>query len=149
MAELSTTRPAVVAVLASPEACERVSAIPGACPVSPVEVAIVGDASITALRRAVERVDPDAVVRDVSDGWVLHTIEGAGAREAFARLSELELPATGFAQGQVARVGVRVSVNGDRVDLLVPSMLAAHVRERIEDESRELLTMARPKGAAR
>jgi len=42
-------------------------------------------------------------------------------------------------QGAVARVGVRVLVEGDRVDLLVPSMLATHVLERIEDECRELL----------
>ena len=115
------------------------SALPGACPVSPVEVAIVGDASITALRRAVELVDPDAVVCDVSDGWLMHTLEGPGTRDAFARLSELELPASGFVQGAVARIGVRVLVHGDRVDLLVPSMLAAHLRERIEDECLGLL----------
>jgi sarcosine oxidase gamma subunit len=139
VAELSTTHPGVTAVLGSAEACELVSALPGACPISPVEVAIVGDASITALRQAVQRVDPDAVVRDVSDGWVLHTLRGPGAREAFARLSELELPASGSVQGAVARVGVRVLLEGDRVDLLVPSMLATHVLERIEDECRELL----------
>jgi len=131
--------PAVTAVLASAEACERVSALPGACAISPGEVAIVGDASITALRQAVERIDPDAVVRDVSEGWAMHTISGRGAREAFARVSELELPATGFVQGSVARIGVRVLVDGDRVDLVVPSMLAAHLRGRIEDECGDLL----------
>ena len=139
MAELSTMTPAVTTVLASAEACERVSALPGACAISLGEVAIVGDASITALRQAVERIDPDAVVRDVSEGWAMHTIWGGGAREAFARLSELELPASGFVQGAVARIGVRVLVDGDRVDLLVPSMLAAHLRERIEDECGDLL----------
>jgi sarcosine oxidase gamma subunit len=139
VAELSTTLPSITVVLASAEACERVSALPGACPVSPVEVAIMGDASITALRQAVERVDPDALVRDVSDGWVLHTLEGPGARYAFARLSELELPTFGFVQGAVARIAVRVLVEGDRIHLLVPSMFAAHLRERIEDECRELL----------
>ena len=139
MAELSSTMPAVIAVLATPEACERVSALRGACAVSPGEVAIVGDASITALRQAVERIDADAVVRDVSEGWAMHTISGDGAREAFARLSELELPASGFVQGAVARIGIRVLVAGDRLDLLVPSMLAAHLRERIEDECGDLL----------
>jgi hypothetical protein len=139
VADLSTSTPIVTAVLASAEACQRVNALPGACPVSPVEVAIVGDSSITALRRAVEHVDPDAVVRDVSDGWLMHTLDGPGARDAFARLSELELPASGFVQGGVARIGVRVLVQADRLDLLVPSMLAAHLRERIEDECRDLL----------
>ena len=140
MAELSTSAPTVTAVLASPDACERVSALPGACPISRGEVAIVGDASITALRQAVQRIDPDAVVRDVSDGWAMYTISGERARDAFARLSELELPTSGFVQGAVARIGVRVLVEGDRVDLLVPSMLAAHLRERIQDECRELLS---------
>jgi hypothetical protein len=139
VAELSTSRPVVTAVGASAGACERVSALPGACPVSPVEVAIVGDHSITAVRQAVQRMDPDALVRDVSDGWAMHTLRGPDARVAFARLSELELPTSGFVQGAVARVGVRVLVDGDRVDLVVPSMLASHLRERIEDECRDLL----------
>lgn len=139
MTELSTTFPTVTSVLASAEACERVAALPGACRISVAEVAIVGETSITALRRAVELLDPDAVVRDVSDGWVMHSIEGTRARAAFARLSELRLPASGFAQGAVARVGVRVIAHGDRIDLLVPSMLASHVRDRIEDECGELV----------
>jgi sarcosine oxidase gamma subunit len=137
--ELSTSFPTVTAVLASAEACERVAALPGACRISALEVAIVGETSITALRMALQRVDPDAVVRDVSDGWVVHSIEGSEARAAFARLSELELPASGFAQGAVATVGVRVIAHGDRIDLLVPSMVAAHVRDRIDDECGELL----------
>jgi hypothetical protein len=36
-------------------------------------------------------------------------------------------------------VGVRILVDGDRIDLLVPSMVAAHVRERIEIDGAELL----------
>jgi len=83
--------------------------------------------------------DPDAVVLDVSDGWALVRLEGPGAAEAFARLSELELPAGGFVQGEVARIGVRVLVHRDGIDLLVPSMLEAHLRERVRDDCRGLV----------
>ena len=68
-----------------------------------------------------------------------HTLEGPGSREAFARLSGLELPIEGSLVGEVARVGVRILVDRDRIDLLVPSMVSAHVRERIETDCAELL----------
>ncbi len=85
------------------------------------------------------RLDPDAVVLDVSDGWAVHTLEGPDAREAFSRLSELDLPDAGFVQGEAARIGIRVLVEGDRLDLLVPSALAAHLHERIEADCAELV----------
>ena len=139
MAELRTWAPIVTSVLASADACERVGDLPGACRISPGEAALVGDVSGTAVRAAVVRLDPDAVVLDVSNGWVAHTLDGPGSREAFARLSELELPVTGALTGEVARIGARVLVEADRIDLLVPSMFAAHVRERIEIDCAELL----------
>jgi sarcosine oxidase gamma subunit len=139
VAELRTSTPSVTSVLASAEACDRVSELPGACRVSPGEVALVGDVSEAAVHAAVVRLDPDAVVLDVSDGWSVHSLDGPASREVFARLSELELPATGSLVGEVARVGVRILVDGDRIDLLVPSMLAAHLRERIEIDGAELL----------
>lgn len=139
MAELRTWSPVVTSVLAAPDACERVAGLPGACRVAPDEVAVVGDVSVAALLSAVRRLDPDAVVLDVSDGWAAHTLEGSEAREAFSRLSELDLPEAGFVQGGVARIGVRVLVGTDRVDLLVPSALAAYLRGRIEADCAELL----------
>jgi len=139
VAELRTRTPAVTTVLASSDACDRVSDLPGACRVGPREVALVGDVSEAAVRAAVARLDPDAVVLDVSDGWVVHSLDGPGSREAFARLSELELPASGSLSGEVTRVGVRILVDGERIDLLAPSMVAAHVRERIEIDCAELL----------
>jgi len=129
----------VVTVLASERGCDRVAGLPGACRISPTEVMIVGEASVEVLERAVRGDDPDAVVVEVSDGWALVPLEGEGAREAFARLSELDLPAEGFAQGEVARIGARVLVRTDAIDLLVPSMLEAHVRARVEADCRGLL----------
>jgi hypothetical protein len=42
-------------------------------------------------------------------------------------------------QGEVARIGVRMLVNGDRIDLLVSSMHADHLRDRIRADCAELL----------
>jgi sarcosine oxidase gamma subunit len=129
----------VVAVLAEQTGCDRVTDLPGACRVSPTEVMIVGDASVEVLERAVRGDDPDAVVLDVSDGWALVPLEGPGAHEAFARLSELELPAGGFVQGEIARIGARALVRQGGIDLLVPAMLESHVRERVRTDCRGLV----------
>ena len=129
----------VVSVLASAEGCDRVADLPGACRISPVEVMLLGDVSIEVLERAVRAEDADAVVLEFSDGWALVPLRGTSAREAFARLSELPLPPDGFAQGEVAGVGARVVVTRDGIDLLVPSMVEAHVRERVERDCRGLL----------
>ena len=129
----------VVTVLSSGPGCDRVADLPGACRISPTEVMIVGDASVEILERAVRLDDPDAVVLEVSDGWALVPLEGPGAHEAFARLSELELPAEGFVQGEVARIGARVLVRSGGIDLLVPATLEAHVRERVRTDRRGLV----------
>jgi sarcosine oxidase gamma subunit len=139
VAELRTWAPIVTSVLASAEACDRVSDLPGACRVSPGEVALVGDVSEAAVAAAVARRDPDAVVLDVSGGWDALSLDGPGSREAFARLSALVLPIEGSLVGEVAGVGVRILVDRDRIDLLVPSMVAAHVRERFETDCADLL----------
>jgi sarcosine oxidase gamma subunit len=139
VARFRTSSPPVTSVLASEDACERVAGLPGACRVGPTEVAIVGDVSIAAVLQAVRRLDPDAVVLDVSDGWVAHTLEGPGAREALSRVSELAMPVSGFVQGEVARIGVRMLVDGGRIDLLVPSMHGDHLHERIETDCAVLL----------
>jgi sarcosine oxidase gamma subunit len=140
VAELRTSSPLVTSILASTDACERVAGLPGAFRVGPWEVAIVGDVSKAALLQAVRRLDPDAVVLDVSDGWVSHTLEGPGAREALSHLSQLELPVSGSVQGEVAGIGVRMLVDGDRIDLLVPSMHADHLHDRIRIDCAELMS---------
>jgi sarcosine oxidase gamma subunit len=128
----------VTGVFASPEACERVAAEPDAHRIAPEEAMLLGDVPED-LEAAVRELDPDALVLDVSDGWTLLELVGPDAREAFARISELELPGSGFVQGEVARVGVRVLVDGDRLRLLVPAMWTEHVRERILADAAELL----------
>ena len=129
----------MITVLAAEDACDRVAGLPGACRISPSELMLLGDVSMEVLERAVRGEDPDALLLEVSDGWALVPLTGPRAREAFARLSELRLPAEGFVQGGVAGVGARVLVRPDGIDLLVPSMLEAHVRARIDADCRGLL----------
>ena len=129
----------VVSVLASPGACERVADLPGGCRISPNEVMLLGDVSIEVVEHAVRAEDTDAVIVEVSEGWALVPLHGPRSREAFARLSELSLPADGFVQGEVAGVGIRVLAAGEAIDLLVPAMVEAHVRERVELDCRGVL----------
>lgn len=114
--------------------------LPEAHRVAPTEVMILGEASVEVLERAVRLTDPDALVRDTSEGWIMITLEGPNAQEAFARLSELELPPDGFTQGEVASVGVRVLRWPERIELIVPAMFEAHVRARIASDREGLLS---------
>ena len=127
--------PTVLTVLAPSEVCDRVEAAEGAVllRVAPREVLIVGasPSDLTTL--------PDALVEDVSDAWVSFELEGADAPEAFARLSELPLPSQGWTQGEVAHAAAKVLVEADRITMLVPSMLASHVEERIRADAAEVL----------
>ncbi len=134
------TTPGVVAVLAGPEACDRLESPAGAAllRVAPREVLIIGAADTGAVRAAV--AEPTAIVDDVSDGWAGFVLEGDGVRDAFARLSELELPAEGWVQGEVARAAAKVIVERDRLTVLVPAMLAVHVEQRIRADAAEVLT---------
>ena len=107
-----------------------------ACRVAPDEVLLLAKAGTAA--KVVEAAtgkarshDADAVVLDATDGWVIWTLVGPQAREAFARLSALELPDEGFTQGDVAHVPVKVVALPDRVHLLVPAMWGPYLRGRI------------------
>ena len=72
--------------------------------------------------------DPDARgARRLRRLGGVHSLDGDDAREAFARLSELELPAAGSSQARSRAWRVKMLVDADRIDLLVPAMLAAHV----------------------
>jgi sarcosine oxidase gamma subunit len=129
----------VVAVLAPTDACDRVEASAGmpSIRVGPREVLLVGEADVSSLRAT---VGEGSVVEDVSDAWVALVIEGADARDAFASLSELALPAKGWIQGEVARTGAKVLAGPAAVTILVPAMLAVHVERRIRVDAAEVLS---------
>ena len=138
MAELRRELPSVVAVLASADACDRLTPPAGAVPlrVAPREVLLVGSADMEALSAI---TGEGGLVADVSDSWVRLVLDGADASDAFARISELELPERGWIQGEVARAASKVLVEPGRIEMLVPAMLAEHVEARIRADAAEVL----------
>jgi hypothetical protein len=138
VADLRIELPSVTAVLAPVDACDRLAPTPDAVQlrVAPREVMLVGAVDVSALRAL---VGESALVVDVSDGWVGLVLDGSDAPEAFARISELELPERGWVQGEVARAAARVLVEPGRIAVLVSAMLAAHVEQRIRIDAAEVL----------
>jgi hypothetical protein len=125
--------PELWSVFANEEACDLVMRAPGAGRVAADEVMVRGPIAGD-LRAAIHTVDPDALIREATEGWVEVVIDGADARDVFASVSELLLPdGPGYAQGDVARVGARVYVEDDEIRVLVPASWASHIRGRIDD----------------
>jgi hypothetical protein len=86
------------------------------------------------LRAAIRTVDPDALIRESTEGWAEIVLEGTDARDVFARLSELRLPdGRGYVQGDVARVAARVFVDDSTLHLFVPAPWEAYLRRQVEE----------------
>ncbi|MEP6759434.1 MAG: hypothetical protein ABJB55_09585 [Actinomycetota bacterium] len=139
MAELRTVSPTVFAVLASAHAIDALRVPRGAtmCRVAPREALVIGGSELSAADIVID--EQGAIVEDVTDGWAGFELAGDDVHEAFARLSELELPGDGFVQGDVARIGAKVVAAPGRVTILVPAMLGAFVEERIRTDCAEVL----------
>lgn len=148
MLELRATETGVVTCVASADAVDAVvDAAPDgarAFRIAPDEAMLLADAPdetntvVTAAHERTTGADPDAVVLEVSDGWAAWALDGDATRDAFARLSALELPERGFVQGEVASVPVRVVAEPEHVVLLVPSMWSEHLRSRIRSRCADL-----------
>ena len=128
----------VVHALASDDALGRL-VVPGrarACRVAEDELLLlcarddVGEI-VREVRDRLGAGDADTLVLDVTDGWAAVTLSGRDPRGAFAFLSALELPVEGFVQGEVVRVPAKVVVEADRIHVLVPSMVEAHLHDRL------------------
>ena len=132
MVDLRAVELAVVNVLATAQGCDAVAPVGGfACRVAPDELLLFGGDTLAAATTAATEADPDALVMDVTDGWAAWRLEGAEARAAFSRLSELHLPDEGFVQGEVTRLPVKVLVDATGITLLVPAMWGSYLRERV------------------
>ena len=139
MAELRVVSPTVVAVLASADAIDALR-VPGratTCRVAPREALVVGGPDLSPAGVVVG--EHGAIVEDVTDGWAGYELVGDDVHEAFARLSELELPEDGFVQGDVARIGAKIVASPGRVTILVPAMLGAFVEARIRTDCAEVI----------
>lgn len=138
MLELARTEAAFVSCMASPEALDAMQAtkVVTTFRVAPDELLLIGAPGsgpkvATAAAKAIRQIDDDALAMDVTDGWTVWTLGGADAHDAFERLSMLRLPEAGAVQGDVARLPVKVVVDGERLHLAVPSSWADYLRERI------------------
>ncbi len=139
MAELRVVSPIVIAVIASADAIDALGDLGGAttCRVAPREALVIASSELSTTDVMVD--EPGAIVEDVTDGWAGFELAGNDVHEAFARVSELELPEDGFVQGDVSRIGAKIVVTPGRITILVPAMLAAFVEERIRTDCAEVL----------
>jgi hypothetical protein len=103
--------------------------LPGAYRVAADEQLLLGDRADELLAAAAHA--PLAV--DHSDGFAAFVLAGERAEEAFARLAEFPLPAERpvLVQGLVAHVGAKVLARETELLVLVPSVLAHHLRARV------------------
>jgi len=143
--ELVAARASVVACVASGAAADAAMDAPttSACRVAPDEVLLIGapgeaDAVAAAVTERIVAADPDALVLDVTDGWSIWTLEGDAIRAAFSRLSAIPIPESGFAQGDVVRVPVKLVAEQGRLHLLVPAMWSAYLHGMILERCRTL-----------
>jgi hypothetical protein len=124
--------PELWSVHAVEEACELAMRAPGAGRVAADEVFVRGPIAED-LRAAVRTVDPDALIREATEGWTEFALEGGDARAVFARLSELRLPdGGGYVQGDVARVAARVFVDDDAIHVFVRAPWSAYLGRQVE-----------------
>ena len=124
--------PELWSVHANEEACDLAMRAPGAGRVAPDEVMVRGPIAED-LRAAIHTVDPDALIRESTEGWAEVVIDDGHARDVLARVSELRLPdGAGYVQGDVARVGARVYVEDDGIRVLVPAYWESHLRRRLD-----------------
>jgi hypothetical protein len=114
------------------EACDLAMRAPGAARVAADEVFVRGPIAED-LRAAVITVDPDALIRDPTEGWTEVVLAGGHARAVFAGLSELRLPVGGgYVQGDVAGVAARVFVGDDALHVFVRAPSGAFLRRQVE-----------------
>jgi hypothetical protein len=72
----------------------------------------------------------DALAVDHTDAFTVTRMSGQ-FREAWKRLSAIDMPNTGECQGLIADVPAKALVSSDHVDLLTSSTYEEHVRTRI------------------
>jgi hypothetical protein len=119
-------------VHATEEACDLAMRAPGAGRAATDEVMVRGPIAED-LRAAIRTVDPDALIRESTEGWAEIVLEGGDARDVFARLSELRLPdGQGYVQGDVARVAARVFVEDATLHLFAPAPWGAYLQRQVD-----------------
>jgi hypothetical protein len=114
--------------------------------IAPDELILVGEPGTgpelaDALGRAVGEHGPAALVVDHTDGWSLHSLEGADLDEVWARVSHVPLPAVSderptFVVGRICDVAGKAFVRSGRVDILTGAEAREHVEHRLAEAGR-------------
>jgi hypothetical protein len=134
--ELAPLSAAVIACLAAPAELDRVD-VPDTLAIrtAPDELLLVAapERSESMAANVVLSLGETALVIDQSDAFAGWTLRGADTFEAFARLSAIPLPSERptIQQGLVGHVPAKILAGRERLDLLVPSTLAHHIRKRV------------------
>jgi sarcosine oxidase gamma subunit len=136
MLELVEARVAVVTCAADPVACDAVSTTDDrrTLRLAPDELMVLTSSellarTLAAITEEATAIDARAIAFDATDGWTGWGLRGDATAAAFARLSALQLPNDGFVQGEVAGVPAKVVPVPDGIDVLVPSMFGAYLRD--------------------
>jgi hypothetical protein len=133
---------AVVECHASAAALQSLPGLPGvhACRVAPDELLLLAAPSRVddLLRQAQAQLaaaEPDALVLDQSDGWVIFSLHGEAALDLLRMLSVLSIPEArpAFVQGAVAGGSAKLLFLPGVVHLLVPYPLRDHIDRRLRE----------------
>ncbi len=138
---------AKVRVFAEPDVLDALEQPAGtyAGRIAPNELILVGEPGTgaelaDALGQAVAGHGSAALVVDHTDGWSLHSLEGSGLDEVWARVSPVPLPAPGdeptFLAGRICDVAGKAFVHRGRVDILTGSEAREHVEHRLFEAGR-------------
>jgi hypothetical protein len=101
--------------------------------VAPDELLLLSESPhVAELEAELGALDDGSLVLDLSCGFAIWALRGDGRFEAFIRLSALSLPEPpAVIQGLVAHVPAKVIVGSDALLLIVSSVVAHHLRERV------------------
>jgi hypothetical protein len=135
--ELAPIRLAVIGCYGSPAALEGLALAPLQIRVAADELLVLGPpaeaATLSSLAtERLGRLDPGALVFDVSDAHAAWTLRGPGWTELYARLCAIELPELpAVQQGLFAHVPAKLLLQEDELTVVVSSALGHHVRARL------------------
>jgi len=141
--EIVATDAAFVTVVGDERIGASAASFEGAhvCPIAPDELLVVAPPAarerlVSAAASYAWAVDDDALVLDSTDGWAVWTLRGDVISAAFSCVSAVSLPDRGFAQGDVARVPLKLIVPPPRLHLIVPAMWSEHLHRCIVERCR-------------
>jgi len=140
--EIRRSCAAVIECHASAAALQSLPALPGVhgCRVAPDELLLLAASSLVdeVLRQArtlLASAEPDTLVVDQSDGWVIFSLHGEAALELLRMLSVLPFPEArpAFVQGAVAGGSAKLLLLPGVGHLLVPYPLRDHIDRRLRE----------------